>query len=115
MSAAGSSLPHVGSPVRSSSTSRGAPPTVFLSRASAAQAASRSTLHGLRVELLAHGRQGLVVARELQRRDHSERDGLPVREVVAGRGLEGVAERVTEVELVARAMVMGISDANRLP
>ena len=109
-SAAGSSLPHVGSPKRGRRTSRGVPSSVFLSRASAAHAASRSTRTGFGSSCFRTAASASLVARELERRDHPERDGLPVRERVAGRRLERVPERVTEVELVARAAVVRVGE-----
>ena len=115
--------PHVGRPAprcprsarRPARAARAAalPPTVFLSRASAAQAASRSTRTGCGSSCSPHDRERRVVAREPERRDHPERDRLPVREVVAGGGLERVPERVAEVELVARAAVVRVGEADR--
>ena len=102
-------MPHVGSPLRSSRTSRGAPPTRLLVPGERRPGELAVDLDRLRVELLAHGRERRVVPGEPQRRHHPERDRLAVREVVAGGRLERVTERVTEVELVARPAIVRIA------
>ena len=53
----------------------------------------------LRVELALDRRR--VAAREAQRGEQAERDGLAVRQVEVGSGLERVRERVAEVEPAA--------------
>ena len=68
----------------------GCPADRFLSRASASHAASRSTRTGLGSSSLER-RWARVVAGQAQRGQKPERDGLAVREVVPGRGLERVA------------------------
>ena len=90
-------------PGASRRTSRGEPRSAFLSRASAAQAASRSTRDGLRGEHVLDDAHLVREAREAKRRQEAERDGASVRERVARRRLERVPEGVAEVELVPRA------------
>src|SRR5438876_12001549 len=62
----------------------------------------------LRVELALDGRG--VPARESQRREEPERDGLAVGQVEVRGGLEGMGEGVPEVEVPARAVVVRIAE-----
>ena len=54
----------------------------------------------------------LLETRQPERGEHPERHRLAVRQLVAGRGLEGVAEGVTEVELVSRASIVWVTKAD---
>ena len=111
ISAAGSSTPSFGRPGASSSTSRGTPPTTFLSRASAAQASSRSTRTGSGRSSLLDRRR--VETREAERGEQPERDRSAVRQLEAGRRLERVRERVTQVQLCALPAVVWVAQADR--
>ena len=110
-SAGGTSTPTRGLPGASSSTRRGVPPTAFLSRPSAAQAASRSTPDRLGPKRFLDGLG--VEAGETERREEPERHGPAVRQLEAGRGLERVRERVAEVELRPLAAVVRVAQAER--
>ena len=88
------SLPHVGSPcaLEEHEPRRRRRRTSCRGRARPGRVAVDPD--GLRVELAPDGGERLVVAREAKRGDEPERDGLPVRKVVAGRRLERMGERV---------------------
>src|SRR5919106_90060 len=69
--------------------------------------------HGLWAENVLDRTHLLLEAGEPERREEPEGDRLPVREREAGGGLEGVRERVTEVELGALSPLDRVTEADR--
>ena len=87
------------------------PPTAFLSRASAAHAASRSTLTGSGRSVSSTAFVSRPESRSAARSPSA--DGPAVRKLEAGRRLQRVRERVAEVELRALAAVVRVAEAER--
>ena len=89
------------------------PSTAFLSRWSAAHAASRSTATGVGARTSSTVLGLVLEPGEPERGEEPERDRVAVRDRVARRGLERMRERVAEVELRSLAAVVRVAQADR--
>ncbi len=102
-----------GAPGASSRTRRTRPSRAFLSRCSAAHAASRSTATGSGARTSSTVRASLLEPGQPKRGEEAEGDRAPVRDGVAGRRLERVREGVAEVEVRAVAPLVRVAQADR--